>query len=160
MNGTVKPKDVIKVIKPLDPILADGSVWTIMVDGYDRVFVDRGGKVEQVASPFGSEEELQALIDGLFGLYGIKLDATNPVGHLRLPDHSRAMAIVPPNAVEGPHLVLHRIAGMHMTLDKIRLRFTVLLFEQILTNQKKFNIFHWLPGHVGIHGDIVRNSIK
>ena len=39
MNGTVKSEDVIKVVKPLDPILADGSVWGIMVDRWDRVLV-------------------------------------------------------------------------------------------------------------------------
>ena len=79
MNTSVNPEDIIRIAAPLDPILADDTVWDIMIDSYDRVLVTRGDKVEQVASPFASAEELQTLIDDLFGLYGIKLDASNPV---------------------------------------------------------------------------------
>jgi pilus assembly protein CpaF len=119
MDTSVNPEDIIKVAAPLDPILADDTVWDIMIDSYDRVLVARSGRVEQVESPFASAEELQTLIDDLFGLYGIKLDASNPVADIRLPDNSRAMAIFPPNAVGGPHLVLRRIVGQHMTWKKV-----------------------------------------
>lgn len=119
MNTTVSPDEIIRVVAPLDPILADTSVWQIMVDGPERVLVERDGRLEEVESPFSSAEELQALIDGLFGLYGIVLDAAHPVGYLRLPDHSRCTAVVPPNAVDGPHLVLRRIVGPRPTWDKL-----------------------------------------
>jgi pilus assembly protein CpaF len=120
MDSSINPKEIIRIAAPLDPILADDTVWGIMVDSYDRVLVAREGRrVEQVESPFASEQELQTLIDDLFGLYGIKLDASNPVAYVRLPDHSRVMAIVPPNAVGGPHLVLRRIVGPHMTWEKV-----------------------------------------
>ncbi len=111
MSKTVSLENIDRVIVPLAPILADDSIWEIMIDSHDRVLISRGDAIEQVESPFRSADEFQTLIDGLFGLYGIKLDATNPVGHLRLPDHSRVMAVVPPNAVDGPHLVLRRILG-------------------------------------------------
>jgi pilus assembly protein CpaF len=119
MNSSVTSEDIIKIVAPLDPLLADDRIWEIMIDSFDRVLVERGGVVEQVASPFSSVEELQALIDGLFGLYGIVLDATNPVAYIRLPDHSRVMAVVPPNAVEGPHLVLRRIRGPRPTWEDL-----------------------------------------
>jgi pilus assembly protein CpaF len=115
MKANVKSQDIIKVAAPLDPILADESVWEIMIDSYQRVLVARNGEVVEVESPFSSAEQLQALIDDLFGLYGIKLDENNPVGYLRLPDHSRVMAVVPPNAVSGPHLVLRRVVGPRLT---------------------------------------------
>jgi pilus assembly protein CpaF len=119
MNSQVKSEDVIRVAAPLEPILSDESVWEIMIDSHEQVLVARNGQVEQVESPFSSAEELQAFIDALFGLYGIKLDADNPVGYLRLPDHSRCMAIVPPNAVKGPHVVLRRVVGPRLTWDKL-----------------------------------------
>ena len=119
MNSSVKSEDIFKIVAPLDPLLADERIWEVMIDSYDRVLVERGGKIVQVESPFASAEELQSLIDGLFGLYGIVLDATNPVGYLRLPDHSRVLAVVPPNAVEGPYLVMRRIVGPPLTWDKL-----------------------------------------
>jgi len=115
----VNIEDILKVAALLNPILADGSVWEIMIDSYDRVLVARGEAVEQIPSPFSTPAELQRLIDELFGLYGIKLDAENPVGYLRLPDLTRVMAIVPPNAVAGPHLVLRRIAGQRPTWEQL-----------------------------------------
>ena len=119
MNGTASNSDITRVAAPLDFILSDDSIWEIMVDSYDRVLVTRGETVEPIESPFSSAEELQRLIDELFGLYGIKLNADNPVGYLRLPDFSRVMAIVPPNAVAGPHLVLRRIVGPRPTWEQL-----------------------------------------
>jgi pilus assembly protein CpaF len=111
MNGSVSVEDIFRVVAPLDPILSDSGVWEVMIDGFERVLVERSGKLEQVESPFQSVEELQALIDGLFGLYGITLNASNPVGYISLPDHSRIMAVVPPNAVNGPYMVIRRVVG-------------------------------------------------
>jgi pilus assembly protein CpaF len=122
MKNQVKAEDILKIIEPiaaLDAILADSEVWEIMIDSHERVLVDRAGQLEQVPSPFASAEELQHLIDDLFGLYGIQLNADNPIGYLRLPDHSRVMAIVPPNAVDGPHLVLRRIVGPRIGWERV-----------------------------------------
>jgi len=117
---TVRNEDILALVAPLDPLLSDDQIWEIMIDGHERVLVEReGGQIEQVESPFASAEELQTLIDDLFGLYDIKLDARNPVGYLRLPDHSRCMAVLPPNVVGGPHLVLRRIVGPRPTWDKL-----------------------------------------
>ena len=119
MNDKIKAQEIMQVTAPLDAILSDDSVWEIMIDRYDRVLVSRGEDVEQVESPFSSPDEFQALIEGLFGLYGIQLDSTNPVGYLRLPDHSRVMAVVRPNAVDGPHMVLRRIVGSSPTWPQL-----------------------------------------
>ena len=122
MKNQVKAEDILRIIQPitaLEAILADDAVWEIMIDSHERVLVDRAGQLEQVPTPFASAEELQALIDDLFGLYGIQLNADNPIGYLRLPDHSRVMAVVPPNAVDGPHLVLRRVVGPRIGWDRV-----------------------------------------
>jgi pilus assembly protein CpaF len=119
MNATVSPEEISRVVAPLDPILSDDSVRGIMIDGHERMLVERDGQIEEADSPFASAEELQAVIDGLFGLYGVQLDAAHPVGYLRLPDHSRCTAVVPPNVVGGPHLVLRRIVGARLTWEKL-----------------------------------------
>jgi pilus assembly protein CpaF len=119
MNSSVKAEDIQKIAQPLEAILADDLVWEIMIDGHERVMVERKGRIEEVQSPFASAEELQTFIDDLFGLYGITLNADNPVGDLRLPDHSRVMAVVPPNAVNGPYVVLRRIAGPQIRWEQL-----------------------------------------
>jgi pilus assembly protein CpaF len=112
-------KEVREIIAPLEPILSDERIGEIMIDHHERVLVARDEGVEQVPSPFASAQELRTMIDCLFGLYGVQLDAAHPVGYLRLPDQSRVTAVLPPNAVDGPYLVLRRIAGPRMTWDML-----------------------------------------
>lgn len=119
MNKQVTPEEIFEVIKPLDAILSDSSVWEIMIDSYDRMLVDRGEHVEQIESPFESADEYQAMIDALFGLYDITLNAGNPIGYLTFPDHSRCMAVVPPVANDGPYMVLRRIQGPSITWEDL-----------------------------------------
>jgi pilus assembly protein CpaF len=119
MDGKVSNSDIQRIAAPLHPILSDESVWEVMIDSYDQVLVARGEEVEQVDSPFSEPDELQKLIDELFGLYGVKLDSENPIGYLRLPDFTRVMAIVPPNAVAGPHLVLRRIVARRPSWEQL-----------------------------------------
>jgi pilus assembly protein CpaF len=119
MDGKTLNAEIQRIAAQLQPILSDETVWEVMVDSYDQVLVSRGEEVEQVDSPFSGPDELQELIDELFGLYGIKLDTENPIGYLRLPDFSRVMAIVPPNAVAGPHLVLRRIIGKRPSWEQL-----------------------------------------
>lgn len=119
MHSSVDPQEIANIVGLLDPLLADESIWEIMIDGHERVLVERQGRVEQVESPFASAGQLQTLIDRLFGLYGITLDKTNPVGYLHLPDHSQVTAVVPPNAVEGPYLVLRRIRWPRPSWDQL-----------------------------------------
>lgn len=119
MNRKIKSEDVAKALAPIQPILAEERVWEVMIDGHERVLIERKGKLEQVAAPFASAEELSVMIEELFGLYGIQLDAENPVGYLSLPDHSLVTAIVPPNAADGPHLVLRRLVGRQPTWEEL-----------------------------------------
>ncbi len=119
MYSNVTNEAILKVAAPLAPLLSDDKIWEIMIDSHERVLVERDGKVEQVTSPFASTEDLRVMVNGLFGLYGIKLDAENPVGYLNLPDHSRVMAIMPPNAIEGPHMVIRRLIGQQPTWEEL-----------------------------------------
>ncbi len=52
MKANVKSQDVIRIAAPLDPILADESVWEIMIDSYQRVLVARNGEVVESSPPF------------------------------------------------------------------------------------------------------------
>lgn len=116
----VNLEDLARVVAPLDAYLSDPEIWEIMIDNHQRVLVEKRGRLEQVPSPFETPEALRGLIDSLFGLYGVTLNAANPIGELRLPDHSRCLAVVPPAASDGePYMVLRRIVGAQLTWERL-----------------------------------------
>ena len=94
---------------PLTPLLDDPTVSEIMVNGPERVFVERRGKIERAAVRFESVAALETLVRGLATAVGKTLGATNPFVDGRLADGSRFNAVVAPVAVDGPALTI-RIA--------------------------------------------------
>ena len=85
---------------PLAPLLADATVSEIMVNGPERIFVERKGAITRVPARFESAAALDAMVRGLAASLGKTLDAKNPFVDGRLPDGSRFNAVVAPVAVD------------------------------------------------------------
>lgn len=107
-------------LAPLEPLLRDPDVLEIMVDGPDRVVVERLNQLEVTNVKFGSEKALRAAMDAALALGGVKFDPGQTVADARLPDDSRVLGVLPPTAVNGPYLVLRKIIRMQpLTREKI-----------------------------------------
>jgi pilus assembly protein CpaF len=97
---------------PLEDLLADPAVEEVMVNGPDRVFVEREGRIEPVAVAFADEEELRNAIERILAPLGRRIDELSPMVDARLADGSRVNAVIPPLAVDGPVLSIRRF-GAH-----------------------------------------------
>ena len=107
-------------LAPLAPLLQDPDVLEIMVDGPERVIVERKGKLEETGVKFGSEKALRAAIDAALALGGVKFGAGETIADARLPDDSRVLGVLPPTAVNGPYLVLRKVMQRKpLTREKI-----------------------------------------
>jgi pilus assembly protein CpaF len=93
---------------PLEPLLADAAVDEIMVSGAGRVWVERGGWVEETAVRFGSDAELRHAIERILAPLGRRVDEAEPLCDARLPDGSRVNVVIPPLALDGPSLTIRR----------------------------------------------------
>jgi pilus assembly protein CpaF len=93
---------------PLEPLLADPAVDEVMVSGAGRVWVERGGRVEETAAAFGSEAELRHAIERILAPLGRRVDEAEPLCDARLPDGSRVNVVIPPLALDGPALTIRR----------------------------------------------------
>ena len=92
----------------LEPLLADPSVTEIMVNGPRDVFVERGGRVQRVATTFASEEQLYQTIDRIVSAVNRRVDESSPMVDARLPTGERVNVIIPPLALDGPSLTIRR----------------------------------------------------
>ncbi len=95
---------------PIEDLLNDDSVTEVMVNGPDIVFVERDGKVVEVASGFVDAQHVRRVIDKIVSNVGRRIDESSPMVDARLPDGSRVNAIIAPLAIDGPFLTIRKFA--------------------------------------------------
>ncbi|MDE3028968.1 MAG: CpaF family protein [Paracoccaceae bacterium] len=93
--------DEVMGLGPLEPLLKDETVNDILVNGPQRIFVERSGKLELTDITFKDERHLLRIIDKIVSAVGRRVDESNPYVDARLADGSRFNAMVPPVAVDG-----------------------------------------------------------
>src|SRR2546426_1691891 len=100
--------DEIFGLGPLEPLLKDPSISDILVNRYDKVYVERGGKLEPTGLSFKDNQHLMQIIDRIVSRVGRHVDESSPMVDARLADGSRVNAIIPPLAIDGPCLSIRR----------------------------------------------------
>jgi pilus assembly protein CpaF len=93
---------------PLEDLLADPSVEEVMVNGPDRVYVERAGRIEPTDVRFPDEEALRNAIERILAPLGRRIDELSPMVDARLADGSRVNVVIPPLAVDGAALSIRR----------------------------------------------------
>jgi pilus assembly protein CpaF len=96
---------------PLEPLLRDPEITEIMVNGPNRIYVERGGKIFPVAAAFTSEAHLRRMIDKIAGRVWRRIDESSPMVDARLPDGSRVNAVVEPIALDGAMLTIRKFSS-------------------------------------------------
>ena len=107
--------DEIFGLGPLEPLLKDHSVSDILVNRYDRVYIERAGKLELTGLSFKDSAHLMQIIERIVSRVGRRVDESSPMVDARLPDGSRVNAIIPPLAIDGPCLSIRRFGREPVT---------------------------------------------
>ena len=100
---------------PIEPLMQDPSVSDILVNGAKEVYVERGGLLEETNVVFRDEAHLMRIIRKIVTAVGRRVDAKSPMVDARLADGSRVNVILPPLAVDGPHLSIRRFGREPLT---------------------------------------------
>jgi pilus assembly protein CpaF len=100
--------DEIFGLGPLEPLLKDPTVSDILVNRFDRVYIERAGKLELTSFSFKDNSHLMQIIERIVSRVGRRVDESSPMVDARLADGSRVNAIIPPLAIDGPCLSIRR----------------------------------------------------
>jgi pilus assembly protein CpaF len=100
--------DEVFGLGPLEPLLQDPSINDILVNGHKLVYVERAGILEETNIRFKDDAHLMHIIEKVVSAVGRRVDESSPMVDARLEDGSRINAIIPPLAVDGPHLSIRR----------------------------------------------------
>jgi pilus assembly protein CpaF len=107
--------DEIFGLGPLEPLLKDHSVSDILVNRFDRVYIERAGKIELTGLSFKDNTHLMQIIERIVSRVGRRVDESSPMVDARLADGSRVNAIIPPLAIDGPCLSIRRFGREPIT---------------------------------------------
>jgi pilus assembly protein CpaF len=107
--------DEIFGLGPLEPLLKDHSVSDILVNRFDRVYIERSGKLELTGLSFKDNSHLMQIIERIVSRVGRRVDESSPMVDARLADGSRVNAIIPPLAIDGPCLSIRRFGREPIT---------------------------------------------
>ncbi|MEM1351684.1 MAG: CpaF family protein [Pseudomonadota bacterium] len=110
----------VQGLGPLEPLLSDGTVNDILVNGHDQVYVERGGVLEKSTCRFRDEKHLLRIIDKIVSRVGRRIDESQPWVDARLDDGSRVNAIIRPCAVDGPSVSIRKFAKVPLTMRRLQ----------------------------------------
>jgi pilus assembly protein CpaF len=104
---------------PLEPLLLDESINDIMVNGPDKCFVERSGKLVQVPVRFRDWQHLTNICQRIAASVGRRVDEASPMVDARLKDGSRVNIILPPLALDGPSISIRKFSKKPIDFDKL-----------------------------------------
>lgn len=111
--------DEVLGLGPLEPLLKEPSISDILVNGPQKVYIERQGKLTLTSIRFKDNAHLLHIIEKIVSQVGRRVDEANPLVDARLLDGSRVNAIIPPLALDGPALSIRRFGRHVITSDEM-----------------------------------------
>ena len=111
--------DELLGLGPLEPLLKDSTITDILVNGHNRVFVERYGVLEPSPVRFKDERHLLRIVQKIVSAVGRRIDESSPMVDARLADGSRVNAVVPPLALDGSLLSIRKFARVPISLERL-----------------------------------------
>ncbi len=142
--------DEIFGLGPLESLMQDPDVADILVNTYDHVVVERHGKLMPTDVRFQDDRHLLQVIDRIVSAVGRRIDDSSPMVDARLPDGSRVNAIIPPLAIDGPHLSIRKFKRDALSgEDLLRLESVTPPMLQVLTGIVRARLNVLISGGTG-----------
>jgi len=104
---------------PITPLLNDPEVTEVMVNGPDKVYIEKNGKIELTGVFFRNNNHIMHIIERIVTPLGRRIDESMPMVDARLPDGSRVNAIIPPLALNGPTITIRKFFKDSLSIDDL-----------------------------------------
>jgi pilus assembly protein CpaF len=111
--------DEVFGLGPLEGLLKDPTISDIMVNGYDSVYVERGGQMVETNVRFKDSAHVRMIIDRIVSAIGRRIDDSSPIVDARLADGSRVCAVIPPLSLIGPVLSIRRFGKKLLSTEDL-----------------------------------------
>lgn len=103
----------------LDSILKDNTITEVMINGPNKIFVERNGMVQKIEETFEDEKKLEDIIQRIVGSAGREVNQSNPIVDTRLANGSRVNVVLPPISLIGPAVTIRKFSKTPMTISQL-----------------------------------------
>ncbi|MEE3392224.1 MAG: CpaF family protein [Lachnospiraceae bacterium] len=109
----------IRKLDVLQELLEDREITEIMINGYDRIFIEKHGEIIFTGKRFSSPEKLYDCIQTIVSYVNRIVNESSPIVDLRLKDGSRVNVVLPPVSLDGPTVTIRKFPDKPLTMDKL-----------------------------------------
>ena len=121
MRGVMRKElfDSVRRLDVIQDLIDDPKVTEIMVNVFDRIFVERGGIVSRYPKSFTSREKLEDVVQQIVGKCNRIINESSPIVDARLENGSRVNVVVEPACIGGPVLTIRRFPDSPITMERL-----------------------------------------
>jgi pilus assembly protein CpaF len=116
MNGF---ETILPFLKPIEHLILDDSISEVMVNGADRVFIEKDGFVQEVKGVALGDKALMVAVKNIARRLGNDISEAKPILDSRLPDGSRVAAVIPPCSLGGVTLTIRKFNARHFEMNDL-----------------------------------------
>src|SRR6202008_872962 len=116
MNGF---ETILPFLKPIEHLILDDSISEVMVNGPDRIFIEKAGFVEPIQGVNLGEKSLMVAVKNIARRLGDDISESKPILDSRLPDGSRVAAVIPPCSLNGVTLTIRKFNSRHFEMEDL-----------------------------------------
>lgn len=103
----------------LQPFMDDKSITEIMINGPDRLFIERAGHISRLPVGFESGEKLEDVIQNIVSRTNRTVNEASPIVDISMPDGSRLNVVLKPVALNGPVMTIRKFPEKPMTMEQL-----------------------------------------
>jgi pilus assembly protein CpaF len=116
MNGF---ETILPFLKPIEHLILDDAISEVMVNGTDRVFIEKEGFLQEVKGVSISDKALMIAVKNIARRLGNDISEAKPILDSRLPDGSRVAAVIPPCSLSGVTLTIRKFNARHFEMNDL-----------------------------------------
>lgn len=109
----------VRKMDVLEELLEDDTITEIMVNRWDKIFIEKGGKIFPLDKTFSSPEKLDDVIQQMASRCNRVINTLQPIVDARLKNGERINAVIAPVALDGPILTIRRFPNEPITMEKL-----------------------------------------
>jgi pilus assembly protein CpaF len=99
---------ILPFLRPIEHLILDSDIGEIMVNGPEKIFIEKAGYVQPVRGVKLSPESLIVAVKNIARRLGDDISDEKPILNSRLPDRSRVAAVIPPCSIHGVALTIRK----------------------------------------------------
>lgn len=109
--------DSVRKLDILQELIDDDEITEIMINGPDKIFVEKKGRIYQSEKKFDSAQKLEDVIQQIVAGCNRVVNESSPIADARLSNGSRVNIVLSPLALNGSTVTIRRFPETAITME-------------------------------------------